>query len=308
LIKIKTEMRDSLKLNILLIVITTLLMVSCKKTKEDSTINESIADNEMAVDQSEGYTLFKNNCYACHSVTSKSHDEIIAPPMVAVKRRYQMSYTSKEDFVNAVVNWTKDPKEEKALMRGAVQQFKVMPTQVFKEDDLQKIAAYIYDNKIERPEWFEAHFEEEHGGEGNGMGQGQGRGKGKGQQGKGQGQGRGKQGQNNWIQQMQLDGEKKWNANLETTQGVEKLQEVLTNDKSQSIEDFQNLEKKLADEIAIIFDKCTMKGASHDNLHTFLLPLIKKVDMLKTVSSVDQGRMVSSKISEHLNEYKTFFK
>ncbi len=297
-------MKHLLKLNIFVLVIATLFLVSCDKTKQGTkSKTDAIAVNETAADQSEGYTLFKNNCYACHSVTSASHDEIIAPPMVAVKRRYKMNYTSKEAFVDAVVNWSKDPKEEKALMRGAVKQFKVMPTQVFKEEDLQKIAAYIYDNEIEKPEWFEVHFKEEHGGEGNGMGQGRGQG-----QGKGKGMGMGMQGQNNWMQQMKLDGENKWDANLETTQGVEKLQDIVANDKSQSVEDFKNLEKELADVMATIFDKCTMKGASHDNLHTFLVPLVKKVDMLKEVSSVEQGKMISTRISAHLNEYKTFFK
>jgi cytochrome c2 len=283
---------------IYIIAVATLFLVSCNKTKQD-TSSEQIVVNAANKEQSEGYTLFKNNCYACHSVISKSHDEIIAPPMVAIKRRYQMSYSSKEDFVEALVNWSKDPKEENALMRGAVQQFKVMPKQVFKEDDLQKIATYIYDNEIEKPDWFEAHSEEEHGGNGNGMGQGKG---------KRQGKGMGMQGQNNWIQQMKLDGENKWDANIETTQGIEKLQDILAKDKSQSIDDFKNLEKELSDVMTTIFDKCTMKGASHDNLHTFLLPLIKKVDMLKEDNSVEQGKMISTRISEHLKEYKTFFK
>jgi len=294
--------------NIFIITIASLFLMSCNKTKQTS-ISVPIADNETKIEESEGYTLLKNNCYACHSVTTASHDEIIAPPMVAIKRRYQMSYTSKEDFVTAVVNWSKDPKEENALMRGAVQQFKVMPKQVFKEDDLKKIAAYIYDNEIEQPDWFEAHFKEEHGS--NAMGQGrsmrQGRGQGMGP-GKGRGKGTGMQGQNNWIQQMKLNEGKRWDANPETTQGIEKLQEILTNDKSQSIEDFQDLEKRLSDEIVIIFDKCTMKGESHDNLHTFLLPLVKKIDMFKVVSSVEQGDMISNRIFSHLAEYKTFFK
>jgi len=281
---------------IYIIAIAILFLVSCNKSKEDTT-SEQIAVNKTKTEPPEGYTLFKNNCYVCHSVTSKSHDEIIAPPMIAVKRRYQKSYTSKEDFVEALVNWSKDPKEENALMRGAVQQFKVMPKQAFKEDDLKKIAAYIYDNDIEKPDWFEAHFKDEHGGEGKGMGNG-----------KGQGKGMGMQGQNNWIQQMNLNGDKKWDANLETTQGVETLQEILANDKSQSIEGFQNLEKQLTDVVTNIFDKCTMKGASHDNLHTFLLPLIKKIDMLKEVNSIEQGKMISTRISSHLSEYKSYFK
>jgi len=284
---------------IYIVILVPFFIASCNKKSENKESNlDPIAANKTAIDQSEGYTLFKNNCYVCHSVTSKSHDEIIAPPMVAVKRRYQRSYNSKESFVDAVVSWTKDPKEENGLMRDAIKQFKAMPKQAFKEGDLVKIAAYIYDNEIERPEWFETHFKNEHGGEGKGMGNGKGR---------GQGQGMRMQGQNNWLQQMSLDGDKKWEANIETTQGIEKLIAILNNDKSHSVDDFKNLEKTLSDEITTIFDKCTMKGASHDNLHTFLLPLINKVDKLKVINSVNEGKLMSSNISSHLNEYKNFF-
>ena len=79
-----------------------------------------------------------------------------------------MSNDSRQDFIEAIVNWAKNPKEENALMFGAVQQFKVMPKQKFYEDDLEKIAAYIYDNEIEQPEWFASHFKEQHGGKGMG--------------------------------------------------------------------------------------------------------------------------------------------
>ena len=154
-----------MRLNILILSIASLFIVSCNNTKkDDSNKIVKIAAIELKTIQSEGYTLLKNNCYACHSVTSKSHDEIIAPPMSAIKRRYQMSTETRDDFVEAIVKWAKDPKEENALMYGAVQQFKVMPKQAFNEEDLLKIASYIYDNDIEQPEWFGAHFKEQHGG------------------------------------------------------------------------------------------------------------------------------------------------
>lgn len=98
--------------------------------------------------------------------------------MIAVKKRYSMQYDNKEDFVNAVVAYAIDPKAENALMIGAVNQFKAMPKQAFSEDDLKKIATYIYENKIETPEWFEEHFQQNHK-NGQGMGQGMGKGMGK---------------------------------------------------------------------------------------------------------------------------------
>jgi hypothetical protein len=48
-------------------------------------------------------------------------------------------------------------------MRGAVKQFNVMPKQIFKKEDLEKIALYIYENELEVPDWFMAHEKEMHG-------------------------------------------------------------------------------------------------------------------------------------------------
>lgn len=146
--------------------------VGCSEKKQDTSVKMAEA-NISAQIQSDGYTLLKNNCYACHSVTTKSHDEIIAPPMIAIKRRYKMNYSTKEEFVNAITNWALNPTKEHALMRGAVMQFNVMPKQPFIKDDLIKIADYIYDNELEKPEWFQNHFKEQHP---NGMGKGIGKG------------------------------------------------------------------------------------------------------------------------------------
>ena len=131
---------------------------------------------EVKIKANDGLALMKQNCYACHSVTTKSHDDIIAPPMIAIKKRYLKEYNSKEDFVKAFVNYASDPKAKNSLMLGAVDKFKVMPKQSFAKDDLTKIAVYVYDNEIEVPEWFEDHFQQKHN-SGKGMGKGMGKGR-----------------------------------------------------------------------------------------------------------------------------------
>ncbi|POY38835.1 hypothetical protein C3L50_11955 [Flavobacterium alvei] len=166
-----------MKINSIIIVCLVVLFTSCNKQKTSDNFNKDVTQSTEA-DNAEGLKLFQQKCYACHSVATKSHDEIIAPPMIAVKKRYSMQYDNKEDFVNAVVAYAIDPKAENALMIGAVNQFKAMPKQAFSEDDLKKIATYIYENKIETPEWFEEHFQQNHK-NGQGMGQGMGKGMGK---------------------------------------------------------------------------------------------------------------------------------
>ena len=69
---------------------------------------------------------------------------------------------TEEEFVDALVAWTMDPQESRALMRGAVVKFNVMPKQLFKEEEIKKMATYIYNNKLEEPDWFDAHQKEMH--------------------------------------------------------------------------------------------------------------------------------------------------
>lgn len=141
-----------------------LVLIGCDNPKQKKT-----ASKQQTAQSSEGYTLFKTNCYACHNPNTESHDAIIAPPMIAVKKMYSMKYNTKEDFVKAVVAWASNPKEENSMMKGAVTRFKVMPKQPFKVADLEKIASYIYDNDIEVPSWFAAHEKQMHGKGGKGM-------------------------------------------------------------------------------------------------------------------------------------------
>lgn len=145
-------------------------------------VDEDVAvDTEIAaIDTiSENYLLFKNQCLICHG-GAPSHDELIAPPMAAVKWRYSKQYDNKADFVEGMVAWGLNPTAETALMRGAVKEFNVMPKPATKQGDLKTIAAFIYDNELEQPEWFEEHFNQMHGeGGGKGMGKGQGMQKGK---------------------------------------------------------------------------------------------------------------------------------
>jgi cytochrome c2 len=163
-----------MNLKILTILSLSFFLISCNtKNNENNSIKNTAEINSTKTENSEGYILLKSNCYACHSVTSKSHDEIIAPPMAAVKRRYKISYSSKEEFMEAIANWALNPTKENALMRGAVMQFNVMPKQPFHKENVMKIAKYIYDNELEKPEWLEKKFVQEHpGGKGKRMGRG----------------------------------------------------------------------------------------------------------------------------------------
>ena len=176
-----------------LFLLVVFVLMSCNSSKKDSLIteNKTAKISEKRIEDNKGLLLLQQKCYACHSITSKSHDEIIAPPMVAVKRRYKMSYTNEDEFVEALTAWVINPDEDNALMRGAISNFNVMPKQPFNTDEINLIAAYMYNNTLEVPDWFDKHFTEEHpNGMGNGNGNGNRKGNGNGK-GNGYGMGRG---------------------------------------------------------------------------------------------------------------------
>ncbi|KJJ39073.1 c-type heme family protein [Aequorivita vladivostokensis] len=130
-----------------------------------------------------GKKLMENNCYVCHN-PKISEEAMIAPPMIAVKMHYISENTSKEAFVENFVNFLKNPSEEKSKMPGAVKKFGLMPYQFYPEETIKQIADYMFDNDIEEPEWFDAHYKQMHGDRpqmkgrmGRGMGNGKGMGK-----------------------------------------------------------------------------------------------------------------------------------
>lgn len=144
------------------LICSSLLFLSCVDSKkEPNTVSADLKKNNQ-VESPQGLDLLQKHCYICHSPESSSHDEIIAPPMAAVKMRYKMLYEDEKEFVEAIVAWTIDPIAEKALMRGAVDRFKVMPKQLFDENEMRQLAIYMYQNDLSEPTWFAAHQKEMH--------------------------------------------------------------------------------------------------------------------------------------------------
>ncbi|MBR9914692.1 MAG: DUF3365 domain-containing protein, partial [Algicola sp.] len=137
-------------------------ITSCNQSKKTvyTTTSEIDTVTLTANQEHPGKALLEKNCYVCHNPTT-AHNARIAPPMVAVKSHYMNDDISKEAFGNAIWDFVKQPSEENSKMRGAVRRFGVMPYQLFSEEDIKLIADYMYDHKIDEPEWFKQHIEEE---------------------------------------------------------------------------------------------------------------------------------------------------
>jgi hypothetical protein len=102
---------------------------------------------------------------------------------------------------------------------------------------------------------------------------------------------------------VELDGNKKWQANAETTQGIKSMIILTDAYLANPSPDLNPLKENLMSELTVIFQKCTMKGESHDQLHNYLLPLKKKLEALN--SSDDLQTVKDIKI--YLETYKDYF-
>lgn len=147
---------------------TFLVLLSCQQSKKDL-----YGINTILKEVHPGKKLLEEKCYVCHSPNA-SHDNRLAPPMIAVKKHYISKNTTKEAFIEAMQNWVENPNKENAKMYGAVNRFGVMPKLEFSEETIKKISDYMFDYDIDQPEWFEEHYQEQ---QGKGMGQSKGRGK-----------------------------------------------------------------------------------------------------------------------------------
>lgn len=122
-----------------------------------------------------GKQLFEQNCAVCHGATGgMDMSKRLAPPIRGVKMHYEKTHQDKESFVAAVVSWIEKPEEGKSLMKMAIRKFNLMPTIPVSAEDAEKIAIYMYEGELEKPEGFDEHVKKMHGGKGHKHGKGKG--------------------------------------------------------------------------------------------------------------------------------------
>jgi hypothetical protein len=73
--------------------------------------------------------------------------------------------------------------------------------------------------------------------------------------------------------ELRLNNGEKWQANPETTEGILAMKEHLEAFRHLGIADYNQLRIHLETEFKMIFEKCTMKGEAHNQLHNYLYPM-----------------------------------
>ncbi len=156
-------MKKKFKLSVnglLVIIFATLVGCSNKKAEQNERKTPPLTE---VVPLSRVSNILAVNCYICHNPNSMSHDEIVAPPLIATKMRYLKESADRNTFINRMTAYISNPNKETTLMKGAVKRFGLMPQSVLSEDDIRAVAGFIYDNEILAPSWFAAHEKEMHG-------------------------------------------------------------------------------------------------------------------------------------------------
>ncbi len=124
-------------------------------------LTSSASAAETGVLVAQGEAVFTRVCFDCHNATEPTPD-MIAPPIFAAKNHYA-GFAARADFVAAVSAFLLDPKDETALMPGAIEKFGLMPPPDLTEAEAVAVAEYLYATDFTLPDWYAAHYQEEHG-------------------------------------------------------------------------------------------------------------------------------------------------
>lgn len=136
-------MRKAFYLPILSIV----FLASCSSNPE----GEVSEVDTIPVDALDGAELVQQKCNSCHNPDAAPGSRL-APPFFAIKKHYNKDFSTKDEFTSAIKTFVLDPTEDKILMKGAVEQFGVMPKMEFKEAEIEAIANYIYVAEFSHPQ------------------------------------------------------------------------------------------------------------------------------------------------------------
>ena len=101
---------------------------------------------------------------------------------------------------------------------------------------------------------------------------------------------------------VQLDNGKRWAANVETTEGVNEMLR-LVDQHDPSFNDGVKLKSDLETAFKMIFEKCTMTGEAHNQLHNFLIPIHHTLDRMGTAPTAAQ----LEELRAQLSTYDTYF-
>ena len=99
----------------------------------------------------------------------------------------------------------------------------------------------------------------------------------------------------------------KWKADSTTLLNVALLQNIVSNAKKESLENYLQTSIQLEAGLSKMVKECKMKGPDHDALHQWLEPLMEKTKELKNANSIENAGMISGEIEKQINLFPEYF-
>ncbi|MDP3311776.1 hypothetical protein [Lutibacter sp.] len=111
----------------------------------------------------------------------------------------------------------------------------------------------------------------------------------------------------NEVEVLQLNNGKLWEANSETSEGINAMLELMANfSEVENPEAYATLKQNLETQFKTIIEKCSMTGEAHDQLHLFIVPMKDLFNGL-TSSDIVNSKENFNKLNAHLKTYKNYF-
>ena len=105
---------------------------------------------------------------------------------------------------------------------------------------------------------------------------------------------------------IQLDNGNQWQVKRATTEGVQRMREIIQNNSSRTVEEYRELGEYLSEE-QIKLDRHTEHAPATQNLELYLAPLDEKIEQLQEVNTAEEGARLKSELEQHLSTYSNYF-
>ncbi len=106
---------------------------------------------------------------------------------------------------------------------------------------------------------------------------------------------------------LALNNGARWKADSITIANVSLLKETLSVAKKEKLEDYLQTASQLQEGLNKMLSECKMKGEDHNALHQWLVPLMEKVKVLKTATTVEDAAAISTAIEKQVNLFTEYF-
>lgn len=108
--------------------------------------------------------------------------------------------------------------------------------------------------------------------------------------------------------QLKFDNGEQWVANIETHEGVEKMNSIISAFKNSKSTDYKALGDDLSKQTSYVIKNCSMKGEPHDQLHVVLVPMLDEISILREHTDNITSEAALHQLEQLIEAYFKYFK